>query len=1013
MQKILLFLALMEASLGLMAQASLEVVVTAPSGEALAGVEITLQRPDQGLSLVRRTNGQGKTVFGGLPAGGPYEVILPDGATYLGARSAGIELAANQAGSVTLLTGGTKTAETEVVDIVGNSTTRINTVNAEVRAELREAEVRNLPVEGRDITRALYRLPNVTQSTGFYPEAPNVAINGSNGLYTNYQIDGMDNNERFLGGQKFAIPVGMVRNITVLTNNYAAEHGLSANGVVNITTKSGSNDAHGEAYVLVRPGAIIDGTSPYAQFQRDLYGNPVKDGFQRYQGGFGVGGALAKDRTFYYLNVEQTVDLKDNLLTSPDLLGPGVAETIRGQNRMTYLSGRLDHWWNKRWRSTLRVHGGLVQLDRQGGGLEGGATFPSAASTQDRNSLLVASQNSYIGENSLAETNLQYSRFRWNYFNPVNGEAPGVTVFNPAGETIALLGRAGYLFDAIENTLQLQEKLTFYLGDHSLKTGINLISADHTLSRANNTLGNYQVQLTEGQLSELRARGLGSSLDYEDLPSDVQVLNYRVQLLSQPFGTRQTVFSAYVEDQWSVSNRLNLNLGLRYDLDDLSRGGSDRLDLNNLAPRFSANYRLNDHSSLRAGYGIFYDKITYAIYSDAIQFNSDAADYRAQVQQLVDLGQLPAGTDVDRLIAAGDLEASFPQVSYLQGPTATELLAGGNPREGLFGGERRILNPSGYQNPMAHQFTLGYQYQVNEQTLFSVDVFHNRAQHLLRLRDVNGPTPYPAANDPNGTARSLVATDATRPVPIFYDSSGQPYSLIGGDTLRGVARNVVMTESAGHGQYYAATFNLQRDRGDGPLAFRLIYTLSRLMNDTDGINFRAEDANDFEAEWGPSINDRTHVINGFVSWFPVDRLSLTLAALIQSGQPINRTPYPTAIVQGGDTLGYTVDLNGDGRLFGDGYTGNSDRYPGAGRNSDRLPWAYTFDLSAQYGLPLGPGELLFRADVFNVLNTANLSGYSNNATQSNQIQVGPPGSAIVFKNASPPRQFQFGVSYVF
>lgn len=118
----------------------------------------------------------------------------------------------------------------------------------------------------------------------------------------------------------------------------------------------------------------------------------------------------------------------------------------------------------------------------------------------------------------------------------------------------------------------------------------------------------------------------------------------------------------------------------------------------------------------------------------------------------------------------------------------------------------------------------------------------------------------------------------------------------------------------------------------------------------------------------------------------------------------------------------TNDLNGDGGAFGDAYVGNSDRQPGETRNSDRLPWSKVVDLSLQYQIPLGrmlgnsegtTRRVEIRADVFNVLNTNNLSGYSNNATQSNQIQVGPRGSGIVQRNAAPPRQFQFGVRYLF
>jgi hypothetical protein len=70
--------------------------------------------------------------------------------------------------------------------------------------------------------------------------APNVLINGANSLFTNYEIDGMDNNENFLGGPKFPAPVGFAKDVTILTSNNSAEYGRTGNVVVNVTSKSGS-----------------------------------------------------------------------------------------------------------------------------------------------------------------------------------------------------------------------------------------------------------------------------------------------------------------------------------------------------------------------------------------------------------------------------------------------------------------------------------------------------------------------------------------------------------------------------------------------------------------------------------------------------------------------------------------------------------------------------------------------------------------------------------------------------
>ena len=255
------------------------------------------------------------------------------------------------------------------------------------------------------------------------------------------------------------------------------------------------------------------------------------------------------------------------------------------------------------------------------------------------------------------------------------------------------------------------------------------------------------------------------------------------------------------------------------------------------------------------------------------------------------------------------------------------------------------------------------------------------------------------------SVRTTQEADLTRPVPILTDNSGS-YAVINGDTLRGVARNLVVSETKGRSNYYALNFTLQKDKGQDNYAFRLMYTLSYLENNTEDINFRAMDSNNFEEEWGPSINDRTHLINGILNYYPTSNLTLSLTTLMQSGQPINR--IPDAAIYG------TTDLNGDGRSFGDAYVGNSDRAPGEKRNSDRLPWSTTFDLSLFYTVPFGGNRLELGSQVFNLFNTENLSGYANNATQSNQIQTGPASSGVFVKrNAAPPRQFQFSLRYLF
>ena len=993
------------------AQVDLVVSVLDNARQPVVGLPVHLDNAAIGFSTELPTNAQGQVRFRGLSTAGAYAVSTTVSEQYQAVREAGLTLRANSSPSVTLVLPQISTQTLEGVTVrAPNNATTINTQNAEVASELSARELREIPIEARDITRALYRLPNVTLATGFFSEAPNVSINGANGLYTNYLIDGLDNNENFLGGPRFGIPVGFAQNVNVLTNNFSTEFGNSANGIVNVTTKSGANDLSAEVFYLTRPGPGIDGKTDFAQ--RDLSGNQVKSGFQRQQFGFGVGGALVKDRTFFYLNAEQTFDFKDNVLTSPAL---GANATVRGENRFTYLSGKLDQRWTERFRSSLRANVGIVNIERQGGGLDGGVAFPSTGNRQDRNSLNLALQNVYVGRRFTSETNVQYARFRWNYARADNPSSPDVTVNGPDGQTIAVLGHPGYLFDSRQSTRQAQQKFTLLSGRNTFKGGLGIISTEHALFGGGNPNGSYNVQLSPAQLDALRAGNPDASLNINRLPGDVRVNSYSVELRPASFGTTQNLYNVYLEDLYAVTDRLNITLGVRYDYDNLSKGGAATGDRNNIAPRANFNLRLSERSSLRGGYGLFYDKILYTVYSDALQQNTTSADYRAQLRELVRVGALPANTNVDRITFDGNQSAALTfdsrlganNVQYLQGPSAASLQS---QRATTFGGERRILNPNGYQNPYSHQSTLGYQYQVNRKTLFYVDLMYNRSYDLFRLRNVNAVSEYPQNDPSNVVVRTPGEADATRPVPIATDATGS-YALINGQRVNGVARNVVMTESAGRSRYLAASFNIQKDAAEDQFGYRVSYTLSNLKNNTEDVNFRAADGNNYGPEFANSINDRTHVVNAIGSYYPGRDLRFTLAALLQSGQPVNRVTGVYLVPGTADV--FTNDLNGDGSSFSTAYLGNADRFPGEGRNSDRLPWSKTFDVGAQYTLRFGEktSRLELTADVFNVLNTQNLSGYANNATQSNQIQTGAAGSGIVRRNASAPRQFQFGLRY--
>jgi outer membrane receptor protein involved in Fe transport len=985
-------------------QVSLEVsVINQKTAQPVNGLTVTLTNASIGYSQESTTNKQGKIIFRGLSTAGSYTATTANTDSYYSLEAADIQFRSNTNKSVTIGIAPKSTQELDEITVRDSkSIARINTIDAEVSAELNAEQIENIPIRARDFEQALFRLLNVVKATTGFETAPDISVNGGDPLFTNYLIDGLDNNENFLGGSKFPIPTGFIQNITVLSNNYTAEFGQSVDGVFNVTTKSGSNNLDGEVFFVTRPGPAIDTDSP-SNFRQD---NDAQDGFQRYQGGFGIGGPIVKDKTFFYLNAEGTINLNDNVLDSPAL---GFSEELRGEDKLALFSGKIDHNWSDSFRSSLRGNVGLVEFERQGGSF----FFPSSSFFEDRDSYIIANKNTYVSSAFTSETSLQYSRFYWDFSRPANpdSESPDVTILDPNFLPVGRIGAPGFPFVETENTGQFKQKFTFSLGDHQLKTGAGFITSDFVLSGGGNPFGSYTVQLTPDQLSQLRAQNVEEDLSIEDLQnlnSEVQVANFSINVRSEPFGTVQNRYNAYVEDLWTVNDRLNLTLGLRYDYDNLSKGGDDDGDYNNFGPRFNFNYRLTNRSVIRGGYGRFFQKVVYSIVSDAREFNRNNADIRQQVQGLIDAGALPDDTDLDQVLFPGALQASGFDVDFLE---FTDNSSFQDDVNSVFSNTIRIDNPNGYDNPRSDQFVIGYQRQLNDELLFSVDAFYNRSREEFRLRELNSPEPFFVDEDfQPQDVRSPRDADATRTTPILYTDEGQPFALVNGDSLFGASRTVSTVESEGESDYYAATFNLTKNRGDDDYSFQLFYTLSQLETNTEGFNFRAVDANRFDEEFGPSANDRTHVLEGFFTYYPANGLSITTTTQIQSGQPINRVP--DASVFG------TTDLNGNGigRAFeGTSFSAIADRTPGASRNGDRLPWATTFDVGVQYKLPIGGDQRIkFRADIFNVFNTENLSGFINDSNPSNQFQVGPASSGnFTQRAASPPRQFQFSLSYLF
>lgn len=970
--------------------ATIEGIVRDTQGEALVGATLTLTNVKTGATQSTVSSVDGTFRFVSLSTAGSY-TLQAQASGFRKAVVTDIVLRADERRFITL---DLKAYASDEVTVAAERAPQINRSNGEVSSFVSEFQIQTIPTDGRKVSNQLYFLPGVAPATGYFPEAPNVSINGQNSLYANYLIDGFDNNERFLGGQKFDTPIGIAQNVAVLTNSYSAEFGRTANGIVNITTKSGTNDFKGEVFYYSRPGAALD--APNAFSPLDDNGNPIRNGFNRNQGGLSLSGPIVPNQTFFFFNAELTQDGVDQIIRTP-----ATNAVVRARNESYLFTGKIDHTWSPKHYTSLRANVGLVALDNPGGG----AVQPSAGSIQDRNALLIAAKHTWLlSSNLFSETRAQYSQFYWNYGRPKEGAQPQVTVFSDTldggfgrNELLGIVGHPGFTFDQFEQTWQVASTLTAALDQHTLRAGIDILTSSHRLFGGGNPSGNYVVRLR----NDAAFAANRSSFSLSDIPRNVDVLSYSVEVRPESFGATQFLFAAFVEDSYKVSPRLTLNLGLRWDFDNLSKAGSNTYDWNNLAPRLSFNWLLTEDglTVLRGGYGIFYERILYAIQSDALQFSSRSPAFLQQLRVLQQRGIIPADADLDRLTFDGNVTATFigPDAPpFLQGRTSDDLRRN---IESLPARELRIQNPNGLQNPFSHQLSLGLQRQLTDDLALSVDAVLLLGFNLVRLRDLNAPTPY--ASTP------FAATSSPRPVA-DADAS-RPAGVVAGG-----ARQITMSETEGRSEYYGITLNLKKAFSQN-YAFNLAYTLSWNLNNTDDINFRAMDANEFQNEWGFAVNDRRHVLALTGAYRFEFGTTISLNLLLQSGQPINRTVAlsnavaPPGVSNPQDYAGFY----GHGPQYGDGFAGNLDRFPGVARNAERLPGFAQLDLSASHFLSFGNFGLELRADIFNVFNAINYSGYFANATQTNRAQVGRPGDPIQFRSAGIPTQYQFSTRLTF
>ncbi len=283
--------------------------VTDAQGAVVPGATVEANNLDTNLVKTLTTDSDGRFVFLQLPSG-RYEVTVKKQG-FANIKQQNLALTVGQAISLTFALKVSSTEETIVV----TASPVIDTTKTESSTTLNERSVSRTPVLGRKFEDLLTLTPGVSIVQG--PDGDEITFAGQRGTFNNISLNGGDNNNGFfgeqVGGQRAAVDITLdaVKEFQVVATGANAEFGRTAGGVVNVITKSGTNEVHGSLFHYQRLEALSANTSD---------GKPLQD-FRREQFGGTVGGPIKKDKMFIFGAVEQIMERlsRENLSTQ---LGP-------------------------------------------------------------------------------------------------------------------------------------------------------------------------------------------------------------------------------------------------------------------------------------------------------------------------------------------------------------------------------------------------------------------------------------------------------------------------------------------------------------------------------------------------------------------------------------------------------------------------------------------------------------------------------------------------------------------
>lgn len=782
--------------------------VSDPNGAVVQGATVTATNIDTNTERQTTTDDEGKFAFQLLPPG-RYRVT----AVATGFQSTSIEAVVNI----------TQTTPADIQLAVAGAT--VDTVIVDAQTPILQAEtsqlgrtvegetLRQLPLPTRNfqqlLTLSAGAQASVSNNTDLGRGDINVSVNGQRTTSNSIRINGIDANSIGTNSTpNLAVPAtDSLQEFIVQTSLYDASNGRNAGGNVEAVTRSGSNDFHGNVYYFVRDKSLNAN-----DFFLNTAGRPRPE-LNRNQFGGTIGGPIVRDRAFFFFSYQHTRERNGASLTN-SLTFPVIPVALRDDNRtaaglaaafslpvanispisVAILNARLgdgqfaipsattptgltpqsgvsrfrENQFNFNGDVNLSDNHSLngkffiadnptFQANYNFAGLGNGPQqlIGTGGDLTIKQKLLSLTDNYVFNSNVTNQARFGFSRLRvtsvpeepftasqFGITNPIGSIFPGAPTFTVTG--LFTLGSSPFADQSSRiNAYTLQDTVSIIAGDHRIRVG-----AEMRFSQVKFFFNAF----SRGQLIYPTFANflLGQSVSI--IGSGVYDRSLRVR-----------DFSGFVQDDYKVTDRLTLNLGLRYDLfglpvdvggrlvnflpDQLSSGAPPNgfvqaaggplasvpevektlvpVDKNNFSPRIGFAYRIDEAGKLvvRGGYGIYYDRIST----------------RFANTQLLNYPYLSLGVGVFRPHATPFAPVPLPD----QYPVIPTVPASGSltgvPISGIF------IDPD-LKTPYVHQYNIGVQYEFLRNTVFEVNYVGSKGTNLLQVITLNQPVYNSAAN---------------------------------------------------------------------------------------------------------------------------------------------------------------------------------------------------------------------------------------------------------------------------